>query len=140
MRISRFVMNAGAKIIVSDTDRDVKKSDGSFNDFPSKIKWWVKRINIQKRFKVRFAARCSTKTIINVASEKFGFRAGVLFKNKYWRTISAISAWKANSLKENLKSLNCSKIKDWFPKRSGRFMDIKIYEKQVVKVRVSAIR
>ena len=31
-------MNAGAKIIVSDTDRDVKKSDGSFTDFPSKIK------------------------------------------------------------------------------------------------------
>ena len=135
-------MNAGAKMIVSDTDWDVKKSDArSFTDFPSKIKWWVKRINIRnKRFKVRFAARCSTKTIINVASEKFGFRAGVLFKNKYWRTISAISAWKANSLKENLKSLNCSKIKDWFPKRSGRFMDIKIYEKQVVKVRVSAIR
>ena len=32
-------MNAGAKIIVSDTNRDVKKSDGSFRtDFPSIIK------------------------------------------------------------------------------------------------------
>ena len=62
VRVGRLVINAGAKIIVSDTDRDVKKSDGSFNDFPSKIKWWVKRINKRnKRFKVRFAATCSTK-------------------------------------------------------------------------------
>ena len=31
-------MNAGAKIIGSDTDRDVKKSDVGFTDLPSKIK------------------------------------------------------------------------------------------------------
>ena len=31
-------MNAGAKIIGSDADRDVKKSSESFSDFPSKIK------------------------------------------------------------------------------------------------------
>ena len=31
-------MNAGAKIIGSDTNRDVMKSNRSFTDFPSKIK------------------------------------------------------------------------------------------------------
>ena len=33
-----FIMSSGAKIISSDTDRDVKKSDGGFTDLPSKIK------------------------------------------------------------------------------------------------------
>ena len=36
----------------------------------------------------RFAARCSTKTIINVASKKFGFRAGVLFENKFFNKLN----------------------------------------------------
>ena len=81
INISKFVMSAGAKIIGSDTNRDVKKSDGSFTDFPSKIKRWVKRINIRnKRFNVRIVAKCSTKTIINVVSKTFGFRAGVCSK------------------------------------------------------------
>ena len=31
-------MNAGATIIGSDTNRDVKKSDGSFTDLSSKFK------------------------------------------------------------------------------------------------------
>ena len=30
-------MNAGAKIIGSDTDQDVEKSDGGFTDLPNKI-------------------------------------------------------------------------------------------------------
>ena len=85
-------MNAGTKIIGSDTNRHVKKSDGNFTDFPSKIKLWMKRINIRnKRFKVRLAAKCSTKTIINVASEKFGFRAGVLFKNKFFNKTNKLA-------------------------------------------------
>ena len=48
-----------------------------------KAKKSLKTIDIRnKRFKINFAARCSTKTIINVASEKFGFRVGVLFENE----------------------------------------------------------
>ena len=43
-------MNAGAKIIVSDTNnRDGKKSDGCFTDFPNKIKGWVEKINITNK-------------------------------------------------------------------------------------------
>ena len=35
MRISGFIVNAGAKIVGGNVDRDVKKSDWSFTDFPS---------------------------------------------------------------------------------------------------------
>ena len=56
------MINAGAKIIGSDTNRDVKKSDGGFTDFLNHKKY---------KLLVQVCCKMRTKTIVNVASKKF---------------------------------------------------------------------